>query len=150
MNVMCVVNLALRNWMGEGILISWTLIENDWIVSEGPIDLIIAVIKAKGDNFILRVDVKKTTIEIVGYKTEVDRSEQIRKGIRESQIKKFRRYPNFIEDPEYKFCTGCKSSFKLDHFGFNKNSPDGRNRRCKQCVNNEAKKRYKKRKGDKK
>lgn len=125
---------------------SWKLIKNDQLILTGTIDSVIGKLRSFGDDFRLRVNIEECVIEIILQKEEFDRSSQIRKGMKQRQLEKFRRYPNFIEDPSFKFCTNCKTSRTLDEFGYRKDSADGRARQCMRCVNKKAKKYRKKRK----
>lgn len=146
MNAMYVARVASKNLIGVVSLTSWKLMKHKQLVLEGPIDIIISTMKRMGNDYWLRINIDESIIEILTHKEEFDRSKNIRNGMRQRQLEKFRRYPNFIEDPSFKFCTGCKVSKNFNEFGYRKGSPDGRARQCLDCVNKQAKIRRKRNK----
>jgi hypothetical protein len=145
MNVTHVANNASKLSIGVGTLSSWKVIKDDNVIFEGPIDLVLSYLKRFGDRIKLQVYIRETEVHLTEANFEISRSEQIKKGMKERQLEGFRKHKYFIEDPGYKFCTSCKVSKELELFGYRADSPDGRARQCRDCVNSKAKKRRKRR-----
>lgn len=126
-------------------MISWKVIRDNNVLIEGPIDMVFSYLKKFGDKLNLHVFVKETEIHLISSKFDVQHADLVSAGIREKQLKSFRKSPHFIEGPEHKFCTGCKRSKRKSEFGYRSDSKDGLARRCKECVNKRAKINRKKR-----
>ena len=122
----------------------WKVKRNNEIVFEGPMDMVINYLKSLGEKLHIIINMKDAELDIREMKVDFEHSDAVKMGIFKKQLEEYRRYPNYIEDPDFKFCTGCKRSKRKVEFGYRSESKDGLARRCKDCVNKRAKKNYKK------
>jgi hypothetical protein len=125
-------------------LTSWKVKRNSEVIFEGPMDMVINYLKSLGEKLHIIVNIKDAELDIKESEVKFDHSDAVRLGMLKKQLETYRRYANYVDDPEYKFCTACKSSKHRSNFGYRSNSPDGLARRCKECVNKAAKRTYKK------